>query len=139
MSKNVLKYYFFQAFRGICFFLAIMVLFRQDNGLSMAEIMLLQSIYAISIVVFEVPTWYFADMISRKKSLILWAIVWFLWLLAYSLANWFWTFAIAEILLGMSACFTSGADEAWLYDELVAERKEEDLKRSYDMEILSQK
>jgi len=129
MNNNIIKYYIFQAFQWICFFIAIMVLFWQNNGLSMAEIMLLQSIYAISIVLFEVPTWYFADVISRKKSMIIWTVVWFLWLLVYAISSWFWIFAIAEVLLGLASCMMSGADEAWLYDELVVEWKEKDFKK----------
>jgi len=41
----------------------IIVLFFQKNGLSMKDILLLQSVFSISIVLFEIPSGYFSDVI----------------------------------------------------------------------------
>ncbi|MDA1038488.1 MAG: MFS transporter [bacterium] len=67
---------------------------------------------------FEVPSGYFADVFGRKGSLILGVIVGTSGFFLYYLAFGFWGFALAEILLAVSAAFLSGADSAFLYDTL---------------------
>jgi MFS family permease len=68
---NIKKYYRFEISSMVLFATPIIVLFWQDNGLSMAQIMILQSIYSILVVVLEIPTGYIADIYGRKKSLII--------------------------------------------------------------------
>lgn len=51
---------------GIGLFLLIipiMIPFYQSNGLTMKDIFLLQSIFSISVVLFEIPSGYFADVV----------------------------------------------------------------------------
>ncbi len=49
----------------------IITIFYRENGLSMQEIFIIQSSFAIAVVLFEIPTWYFSDVMGRRKSLIL--------------------------------------------------------------------
>lgn len=87
LKANIWKYYLFEVFTSLTFFLPIIVLFWQENGLSMTEIMLLQSFFAITVVVLEIPTGYFADIFSRKLSLVCSALFGFLGILSYSLGS----------------------------------------------------
>ena len=47
----------------------IIVLFFQSHGLSLTEIMLLQSAYSLSLALFEIPSGYIADSFGRKNSI----------------------------------------------------------------------
>jgi len=109
--------------RNLAFFLPIIVLFWQDNGLSMTEIMILQSIGAISFVLLEVPTGYFADIFGRKKSLVFSGFFLFGAALAYALGRCFYQFLIAEVLWVFGFSLISGSDSALIFDTL------KDLKR----------
>ncbi len=65
-GKNISRFYIYVFFWNLCFFVPIMILFYQSFGLSMTQIMFLESIFAISIVVFQMPTGIFADKVGRK-------------------------------------------------------------------------
>lgn len=118
LNSNIWKYYLFEIFTNLAFFLPIIVLFWQENGLSMTEIMFLQALYAIAVVLLEIPTGYFADLFGRKTSLICSAFFAFSGTLVYSLGHSFYHFLIAELLIALSISFASGADAALVYDSL---------------------
>ena len=104
----------------------IVVLFYQDNGLSMSQIFILQAIYSISIVALEIPSGYFADALGRKNTIVAGAILGFLGFLIYSFSIGFIGFVLAQIVLGFGQSMISGADSAILYDSLVDSKKEND-------------
>ena len=59
--------------KGILWFMIIMpiiVLFFQDNGLNLQQIMTLQACYSLSLSFMEIPSGYAADILGRKKTLI---------------------------------------------------------------------
>ncbi len=124
IEGNIWKSYVFQMLRGLFFSVPVMVLFWQDNGLSLTEIMILQSLFSIAIVLLEVPTGYFADVFGRKKSLIYASLFSFFGFVIYSLGYNFYQFLAAEILLAFACSFMSGADSALLYDTLKDLKKE---------------
>lgn len=55
ITRNIKTYYIYSIFAELIILGPIIVLFLTAKGLSFTEIMLLQSIAAISVVVFEVP------------------------------------------------------------------------------------
>ncbi len=99
-------------------FMPIIVIFFQDNGLEMRHIFLLKAINAVTVVVLEIPSGYMADVLGRRKTLILGTILNFGGFVAYSLAHGFGGFVIAELMIGISMSFISGADSAMLFDTL---------------------
>ena len=105
------------------------VLFFQENGLSMKEILLLQSLFSIGVVLFEIPSGYFSDVVGRKTTIVLGCIFGFLSLLTYSFSYGFIGFLIAELLLGLGTSFISGTDSAIIYDTLLQLKKEKEYKK----------
>lgn len=118
LQQNIKQFYWYQAFHRLGFMLPIVVLFWQENGLSMAEIMILQSIFAIGIVALEVPTGYLADVWGRKKTLILGGLFLALAYVLFSISSTFWMFVITELAFSISIALVSGSDAALLYDTL---------------------
>ena len=49
----------------------ITVFFKQDIGMSMGQIMLLQGAFGLAMVLFEFPSGYLADRMGRRKTLVL--------------------------------------------------------------------
>jgi MFS family permease len=97
----------------------IIVLFFQNHGLTLTEVMILQSIYSLSVALFEIPSGYIADVFGRKKSIVLSTILSFLGFLVFSFYGGFYAFAIAQILVGIGGSLISGSDSALIYDTLL--------------------
>ena len=109
----------------------VIVLFFQDQGLSLQEIMILQACYSLSLGITEIPSGYAADTLGRRKTLILGCILALVGFSIFSISYDFWWFLIAQIFLGLGNSFISGADTALLYDSLL-EVNEEDRFLKYE-------
>jgi MFS family permease len=105
-------------------YMPIVVPFYESNGLSMKDIMVLQAVYSIAIVVLEIPSGYLADVIGRRKTLILGAVFGTFGFATYSFSFGFIGFLVAEIILGIGQSCISGADSAMLYDSLLEKGEE---------------
>lgn len=117
-SKNVKTYYIYSTFAELLILGPILVLFLVAKGLSFTEIMILQSIAAIAVVLFEVPTGAVADKIGRKESILLGSLLWAVSLGIYVVGTSFPMFILAEVIFSLGATFKSGADNALIYDSL---------------------
>ncbi len=98
--------------------LPVIVPFFQSFGISMAQIFQLQGVFALSVMLFEIPSGYIADLWGKKRCLVVGGIlngVGYSWLL---FADTFWEFVLFEFLMGAAAALYSGADVALLYDSI---------------------
>ena len=105
----------------------IIVLFFQEHGLSLTQVMFLQAIYSLSVAVFEIPSGYIADLFGRKNTIVISTVFSFIGYLIFSFYGGFFAFAIAEVLIGIGGSLMSGSDSALLYDTLL----ETDNKEAY--------
>ncbi|MBL8026018.1 MAG: MFS transporter [Fibrobacteres bacterium] len=129
VEGNFKKLYLFKTLRWFLLIIPVIVPFYQSVGLSMAQILTLQSVFSIAIVVLEVPSGYFADIIGRRKSLIVGSFLSTAGFLMYSLSYTFTGFLAAELVMGMGASFISGADSALVYDSLLSLGRKDDYKK----------
>ncbi len=129
LESNIWKFYIYSILAGMFFAVPIMVLFWQDNGLSLTQVMVLQSIFAILTVILEVPTGYFADVHGRKKALVVASVTGVIAIISYSLGHNFFQFLIAEIFFALSISFTSGTASAFIYDTLQGLGREKQYKK----------
>ena len=97
----------------------IIVLFFQEHGLSLTQVMLLQAIYSLSVAIFEIPSGYIADIFGRKQTIVLSTIFAFIGYLVFSFYGGFYAFAIAQVLIGIGGSLMSGSDSAIIYDTLL--------------------
>ena len=119
LKHNIWKMYALKAVLWFMVAMPIIVLFFQSHGLTLTEVMLLQSIYSISVAIFEIPSGYIADTFGRKKSIVFSTILSFLGFLVFSFYGGFYAFAIAQVLVGIGGSLISGADSALIYDTLL--------------------
>ena len=129
LKANIWKIYLFEILAGMFFSIPIIVLFWQNNGLSLTEVMVLQSIFAVITVILEIPSGYFADIYGRKKTLIFASIMGFIAITTYSLGHNFYHFLVAEIFFALSVSFTSGTVSAFVYDTLQNLGREKEYKK----------
>jgi MFS family permease len=106
-------------------FMPVIIKFYKGSGFSMSEIITLQAIYSISMLLFEIPSGYSADIFGRRFTLIIGTVCGFLGFSIYSMAGPLWHFIIAEIIMGLGMSFVSGADSAMLYDSLFEAKKQD--------------
>lgn len=109
---------------SMMFFTPIIVLFYQSYGLSVTQIMTIQSIASILFVLLEIPSGYSADIFGRKKALMITGIFATAAMIAFAIGTNFYHFLFASILWGIAGVFISGADSALLYDTLKDLNKE---------------
>lgn len=93
-------------------------LFFQENGMDIQDIMVLQAIYSITVATIEIPSGYVADVLGRKKSMVIGTGFGFLGIVIYSITYGFWGFLPAALCLGIGQSFVSGSDTALMYDSL---------------------
>ena len=119
LKHNILKMYLLKAVLWFMVAMPIIVLFFQEHGLSLTQVMFLQAIYSLSVAVFEIPSGYIADLFGRKNTIIISTIFSFIGYVIFSFYGGFFAFAIAEVLIGIGGSLMSGSDSAILYDTLL--------------------
>ncbi|WP_432662120.1 MFS transporter [Wukongibacter baidiensis] len=129
IAKNIRTYKLYSAFTELLILGPIIVLYYIAKGLSFTEIMILQSIGAVAVVLFEVPTGAVADKIGRRYSIVLGALLWGLSLFIYTIGKSFYSFAVGEIIFSLGGAFKSGADTALIYDSLKELKRENEFQR----------
>lgn len=125
ISGNIKKYYLFQFFNSLEFFSPVIVLFWQANGLNFTQIMILQSIYAVGVIILELPTGAFADYFGKGESLALGSFFFTMGLLWYGLSSNFYQFVIGELACAAGFAFISGADRAFIHQTLKSINQED--------------
>jgi MFS transporter, DHA3 family, tetracycline resistance protein len=94
----------------------------QSAGLNPLQLVLVGTVLEASVFLFEVPTGIVADLYSRRLSVI---IGYLLIGLGFTLEGLFPSFLpilLAQVTWGIGATFTSGAESAWLADEVGDEK-----------------
>ena len=117
MKRNIALYPWFKFFQNLIFWQAVWFLFFQSH-LSAAEALLLYAIYDVATTVLEVPSGYMSDRLGRRPTLIAAAVVGCVGSGLIAFGGGFAVVAMAQVLLGASAAFASGTDNALLYESL---------------------
>jgi len=119
LKHNIFKMYLLKGVLWFMVAMPIIVLFFQEHGLSLTEVMIIQAIYSLSVAMFEIPSGYIADLFGRKHTIVLSTIFSFSGYLVFSFFGGFYAFAAASILVGIGGSLMSGSDSALLYDTLL--------------------
>ncbi len=119
-TTNIYCLYLIKLAKWLMLIMPIVALFYNDNGLDHFDIFLLQAVYSLSVALLEIPSGYMADVIGRKKSLVIGSLLGTLGYGIYSFSSGFYGFLAAEMVLGLGGSFISGSDSAMLYESLAA-------------------
>ena len=138
---NIRCFILLRLFFNARFYYPVFTVLFVDYGLSIEQFAILNSIWALTIVVAEVPSGALADLLGRRSLLLLTAgsMVLEMALLAFvPLGNGkllFAAFLINRILSGLAEAMASGADEALAYDSLKAHGLEESWGHVLDVQM----
>ena len=128
--KNVRLFLWFRILFNARFYYPIFTVLFLDYGLTLAQFAILNMVWAVTIVLFEVPSGAMADTFGRKKLVVFATatmVVEMLLLGFVPLGNNLLVFSVMlanRLLSGFAEAMASGADEALAYDSLAAEGKE---------------
>jgi len=129
IRSNIWKMSVITAANEALFLIPVLVPFFQENGLTLKEVFLLQSIFALSLMVLEIPSGYLSDCWGRKPTMLVGSVVGVIGALLYALSTSFWGFFVGEVLLAVMVSFYSGTKEAILYDTLLELGEESSYRR----------
>lgn len=120
IEANLGRYQAFSLVFFTPFMVPVIVLFWRENGLDLVDVHLLQAIFAVAVVVLEVPTGMVADRLGKRASLIAASACNGGGLVLYALGHDFGVFLVAELALALGISLHSGAGSALLCDTLGA-------------------
>ena len=93
---------------------SIWVLYLAYCGLNLAQIGLVEGIYHATSIIFEIPSGAVADLLGRKKSMVL----------SRLCIDNFWYFALGFMVQALGNNLNSGSEEALVYDSMKAAGQE---------------
>lgn len=118
IRSNIRKIYVLEALQGAIFLIPVLIPFYKENGLSLTQIYLLEAIFALEVILLEIPTGYLADRWGRRNTLVAATIFWCAGWLWYGAGFSFTHFLIGELLMAIGSSLSSGTTEALTYDSL---------------------
>jgi MFS family permease len=137
----VRRFIAFRAFFNARFYYPVFTILFLDFGLTLTQFALLNVVWAVTIVLLEVPSGALADTVGRKNLLVFAGalMVAEMALLCFAPRNnprWlFGVFLLNRIFSGTAEASASGADEALAYDTLKSTGKVEDWGRVLEMQM----
>ena len=129
MSRNVPLFIAFRVFFNARFYYPVLGVLFLDLGLSLEQYATLNVIWAVTILLLEIPSGALADVIGRRWMVILAGALMVVEMSVFAFAplgDWLFPLLVLNrILSGMAEACASGADEALAYDSLPIEGREE--------------
>ena len=129
LKANLWKIYLYNFLSEFYLVIPILIPYYQAHNLSPTQIFTIQAAYAFSVLLFEIPSGYLADVIGRKKTLVIGAIALPLGISVYALTNSFITFILAEFVVALGNSMRSGSYSALIYDSLIQMSREAEYKK----------
>ena len=133
-KRNVRLFMAFRILFNIRFYYPVFMVMFLRYGITLEQFGLLNAVWAVVIVLLEVPSGALADLLGRKALLVAAAIMMTLEMLLLAVvpigSSWiFPALLLNRILSGAAEAFASGADEALAFDSLKAAGKDGDWPR----------
>lgn len=101
----------------------VLIFFYQQNGLSITDFVLFQGIFQLTGILFEIPCGYIADVISKKKVLILAFACFFLRTGLWLNFSGIYIVLLGELFNALSRAFLSGVYDSYIFDYLKDKNK----------------
>jgi len=129
LQRNLWKLFIYAFLSEFWLIAPVLIPYYQANGLSSTECLGVQAVYALGVILFEVPSGYLSDRIGRKTVLIWAGVLVLTGLIVYALSSTFWSFSLAELLIAWGNAMRSGTDSALVFDTLMELRRKNEYVR----------
>jgi len=128
-KSNIWKFGIYSFIDHIRLVWMIYTIYYLSLGFSFTNIGIHETIFAIVVVLLELPTGAIADLIGRKKALIIGCLLNSIVFISIGLMNLPVQFYMIALVAGLAYSFISGADVALLYDSVKRLGKEKEYKK----------
>ena len=109
---------------GLIFFGAITTIFRTQRGLSLEEMIIMESVFIVSIVIFEIPLGIIADKFGHSKTIMIGCFLLFISRIMFYNAYTFIAFLAQRFIVGIGIAAMSGCDSAIIYEAVEEEDRQ---------------
>jgi len=129
MRLNIRLFYAYVFLNRLDMWIPTVVLFLMDRGLSLTQYAIVDAVWYVSAVVFEIPTGIFTDHCGKKASLLVGALTLALALFLLAFGPSFLSILAAYVLWGFASSFETGTSDALVYDSLKQLGQEEEYRK----------
>lgn len=123
LPLNARLFVWFRLLFNCRFYYPVYTILFLDFGLNLEQFAMLNVVWAISIVLLEVPSGALADVMGRRNLVVISAVLMVIEMLVFAMlpvgGPWvFWVFLANRVVSGAAEAMSSGADEALAYDSI---------------------
>ncbi len=118
-------------FHNFLLIVPVIVLVYVQKGITIGDFFLIQGIFRLAAFLFEIPSGYMSDCLSRKRVMIAGGVFALAGFATIALAYGFWALILGESLLGISSALFSGTLEAYTYDLLKRNHTQKQFLKEY--------
>lgn len=129
LEKNIKLYYAASSLGWVRFYLPVFALFYIASQVTIPELSIILAVFFASIILLEVPTGIIADLLGRKKAMMISRCCYIAELIIITFFNGFTAFLIAKMISAVGVSLSSGSGEALFYDTFKAMGKESEFKK----------
>ncbi len=125
LEKNIRVDYLYRFLTSLDLSSAIWVLYLSYKGMSLVQIGIIEAIFHVTSLLCEVPTGAIADLLGRKKTIIIGRLMSAISSIFMLFSTSFLGFTVGFIISAVSYNLNSGSEEALVYDSLKLTGKED--------------
>ena len=118
LRANIPKVLLLNFFYMFLVLIPVIVPYWQMHRLSMSDVYLLQSVFAITVVILEIPSGYISDLLGRKNAIVVAGIFSGLGFQVFLHSATLTGFIGFEVMMAISTSLVSGTDVALVYDSI---------------------
>ena len=120
LQRNIWLIFLFSGSWAFLILMPVIIPFFMSRGLDMQDVFLLQAFFSATLLLFELPSGYVADLLGRRKTLLFGSACWGAGFSIFPFVTNFWSLLPAEFLMALGVSLISGTDVAVIYDSLNA-------------------
>ena len=115
IKKNIYCMYAISFLQGMVFYGPVATLYRQNAGINLFSITLIESISLVLTIAFELPWGVIADKIGYRRTMVMCTFLFFVSKIIFWRADGFAGFLLERVLLSVVLSGMSGVDSSLLY------------------------
>jgi MFS family permease len=109
------KFSLYGFFKNLRFFEPFLILFFLDKGMSFTQIGILYAVREIGINILEIPTGIMADIIGRRRTMLMAFTAYIISFSVFYVSNSFWPFILAMACFAFGESFRGGTHKAMIF------------------------
>lgn len=113
--RSTMLFYAVYFLQGLCFYGPVATLYRQSAGLTLLDITVIESIFALFLLAMEIPWGYLADRLGHRRTIVVCMFLLVAAKVIFWRAETFWGFLAERLVMAVAVAGLSGCDSAYLY------------------------